>query len=165
MFFRRRQSAPTSGVDHLDALMRQTLDGADDDTVAIATACAGLLACVGFADRDYSDEERTRVRELLTRIHGVDEHAAGAIDELLAAHVRELCTVQPPRFTRVLRESGDRELRLEVLGMLIEVAAADDVITHDEVALLRQLTTALGLDQADYNRLQAAHRDKLASLR
>lgn len=165
MFFRKRELAPASGIDHLTALVRETLQGADEDTVAIATACAGLLACVGFADRDYRDEERARVRDLLARIHGVGANAARAIDELLATHVRELATVQPPRFTRVLRESGDRELRLEVLGMLLEVATADDVITHDEVSLLRQLTGALGLDQADYNRLQANHRDKLASLR
>jgi uncharacterized tellurite resistance protein B-like protein len=48
---------------------------------------------------------------------------------------------------------------------LLEVAAADHEITHNEVTVLRQLTTALGLEQADYNTAQEKHRAKLSALR
>jgi hypothetical protein len=47
----------------------------------------------------------------------------------------------------------------------LEVAAADDDISDEEVKVLRQLTTSLGLEQSDYNELQLQHRDKLAALK
>jgi hypothetical protein len=49
--------------------------------------------------------------------------------------------------------------------MLVDLAAADDCVSHEEVQLLRNTTTALGLEQSDYNGLQRKHREKLTSLR
>lgn len=165
MFFRKAAPAPQSAEEKLQALVSQTLPGADAATVQIVAACAGLLACVGFADRDYTDAERVKVRTLLTRIDGVSEEGAGKIDEFLRSNVRELATVQTPRFTRALRDLAERELRMEVLSLLMEVAAADGVVSVEEVTVMRQLTTAMGLDQQNYNAVQAAHRDKLAALK
>ena len=48
--------------------------------------------------------------------------------------------------------------------MLLDVAAADHALGNEEVVLLRQITRALGLEQADYNDLQSKHRDKLSAL-
>ena len=67
-------------------------------------------------------------------------------------------------WTRDLRELADRELRLEVLEVLIEMAVADHVLKHDEQTQLRRIAKALSLTQDDYNALQAKHRDKLSTL-
>ena len=147
------------------ATVRNVLSHADAETVQIVTACAGLLACVAFADRDYSTAEETRIHELLTTIEGITAQGASAILGTLRAHARSFSTVQAPRFCRALREHGDRDLKVHVLDLLVEVAAADHQITHNEVTVLRQLTTALGLEQADYNTAQEKHRHKLSSLR
>jgi tellurite resistance protein len=77
----------------------------------------------------------------------------------------QVSTVEVPRYCRVLRELGDRELRVEVLQVLVDVAAADGVITTRETNILRQITTALGLSQSDYNEAQDKHKDRLAALR
>ena len=69
-----------------------------------------------------------------------------------------------PRYTRLLRELGDQELRLDLLEMLVALAAADQVITSAETNVMRQITTSLGLTQRDYNAAQAKYKDRLAVL-
>jgi uncharacterized tellurite resistance protein B-like protein len=158
----------TNKLDEEQALtnvVRALLPAADAETIQIVSATAGLLACVAFADRDYSAAEETRICELLTTIEGLDAAGADAVLRSLRAHARSFSTVQAPRFCRTLRQHGDRELKLHVLDLLLEVAAADHEITHNEVTVLRQLTTALGLEQADYNAAQEKHRAKLSALR
>ena len=59
-------------------------------------------------------------------------------------------------------ELADRELRLEILQLLVDVAAADGTIRQSETNLVRGLAVALVLDQDDYNAAQAKHRDRLA---
>jgi uncharacterized tellurite resistance protein B-like protein len=145
--------------------VRTLMPEADDDTVRIVAACAGLLAAIAYADRDYSDVEERRVTDILATVQGLGESGASTVLALLRAHSLEFSTVQMPRFTRTLKELGDRELRLHVLEACLEVAAADDDISDEEVKVLRQLTTSLGLEQSDYNELQLQHRDKLAALK
>ncbi|MBK9001581.1 MAG: TerB family tellurite resistance protein [Myxococcales bacterium] len=145
--------------------IRAHMPGADEESVRVVTAIAGLLAAVAYADRDYSDVEERRVREELHRVHGMTEMGVDAIADALRRDIVGLTTVELPRSARTMVELADEELRLEVLEVLVDVAAADGDISHAETTLLRQLTTSLGLTQDDYNRAQAKHRDKLSVLR
>lgn len=137
----------------------------DADTVSIVAACAGLLACVAYADREFSRSELEKTERLLEHVSGITEGGRRAIVAALQAHVVELSSVHAVRFARTLKELGDRDLRLHVVVLLLELAAADDAISPSEVNALRQVTRALGLTQEDYNLLQARHREKLATLR
>lgn len=147
----------------LDAV-RTELRGADEETVQVVAAISGLLGAVAYADREYSAGEEARVRAELARVHGMTEAGIDAICAVLRAHVVEFSTVQAPRFARALLELADRELRVEVLETLVELAAADGAIEVAEVNVLRLLTTALGLSQDDYNAAQAKHRDRILAL-
>ena len=147
---------------------RAAADGgtrADTDTVSIVSACAGLLAGVAYADRDFSAAEATEIERQLAAVEGIGPEGTKAIVSALELHRIELANVHTIRFARTLKDLGTRDLREHVLGMLVTLAATDDTITQSEVNTLRQVTTALGLEQADYNRLQAEHRQKLGSLR
>ena len=137
----------------------------DADAVSIVAACAGLLACVAYADRELSPSELEKAERLLEDVSGITEGGRRAIVAALQAHVVELSSVHAVRFARTLKELGDRDLRLHVLVLLLELAAADDAISPSEVNTLRQVTRALGLAQEDYNLLQIRHREKLAALR
>jgi uncharacterized tellurite resistance protein B-like protein len=145
--------------------VRGELSGADAETVRIVTAVAGLLGGVAYADREYSSTEEHTVRRELERVHGLSPVGIDAIVTAVREHIVDISTVQSTRYSRTLRELGDRDLRVEVLEMLVEVAAADGALSNEEVTLLRNTAQALGLDQADYNAAQAKHRDKLQSLR
>jgi uncharacterized tellurite resistance protein B-like protein len=126
---------------------------------------AGLLGIVAYADRHYSEAEEARVRQELGRVHGMSDAGIEAICHTLRAHIVEISAVQMPRYARALRELGDDELRREVLGALIDLAAADESISLAETNLLRQITKALGLSQQDYLELQERHRQHLAAIK
>lgn len=153
------------GAEELVAVVRRELQSADEESVQVVAAIAGLLGVVAYADRDYSRAEEDRVREELSRVHGMTASGVAAISAVLREHVLEVATVQASRYCRTLRELADSELKRDVLQVLVDLAAADGEISHAEVNVLRQTAQSLGLDQSDYNAAQAAHRNKLSFLR
>ncbi len=145
--------------------VREHLPAADDATVRVVAALAGLLAAVAYADRNYSKAEEALVREVLARVHGMTPAGVEAVCGAMRRHVVEASTVQIPHCTRELRELGDAELRREVLDALVDLAAADGELATSETNLLRQIASSLGLNQADYNESQARYRERLSSLK
>jgi uncharacterized tellurite resistance protein B-like protein len=157
---------PRGGADTpLVAAVRAELAGADEDTVRIVSAIAGLLGQIAYADHRFTEPEEARIRLELGRIQGLTVAGVDAICRVLRKHIAEVAAVESPWHARSLRDLADRELRLQVLDLLVEVAAADDEICLAETNVLRHTASALGLDQDDYNRAQARHRDKLRVLR
>lgn len=137
---------------------------ADEESRRIVTAVAGLLACVAYADREYAPKEERTVRSELTRVHGLSPGGIDAVCGALKEDIEDLAQVGDQAWTRELKDLGARELRVEVLDALVEIAAADHEITLEEANYLRRLATSLGLTQSDYDALQARHRDKLTFL-
>ncbi len=162
---RSPESKAVPGAEQLLHAVRAELGEADDETIAVVTAIAGLLGAVAYADRDYSEAEEARVRAELSRVEGMAAAGVDAVCAVLRKHIVEVSTVQTPRYARVLVELADRDLKLQVLEVLVDVASADGTLAVAETNLLRQLTTALGLTQADYNAAQAKHRERLSVLR
>ena len=152
------------GAEEFENAIRSELATADAETVFVVTAIVGLLGAVAYADGVFSLDEQQRVREELSRIRGMTAQGVDTITRALINHVLEIATVQSPRYTRLLRELGDQELRLDLLEMLVALAAADQVITSAETNVMRQITTSLGLTQRDYNAAQAKYKDRLAVL-
>jgi uncharacterized tellurite resistance protein B-like protein len=159
------ETAPQSGGDALRDSIARHLPGADAETVTVVTSMAGLLGAVAYADRDYSVAEEARVRLELGRVQGMTESGIDAICAVLREHIVEISTVQIPRYARALVDLSDVELRREVLGALLDLAAADDSISVLETNMLRQITKSLGLSQNDYVELQAKHRQQLDALK
>jgi uncharacterized tellurite resistance protein B-like protein len=152
-------------VDPLESVVAEHLEGTDPATLAIVTAIAGLLMAVAYADQKVTAEEERVLRTELGRVHGLSQQGVQVICEVLAEHRVAVSTALVPRYTRALREHADEELKTEILGVLVELAAADGEISLTEVTQLRNIAHAMGLSQGAYNALQAKHRDKLSFLR
>src|SRR6185295_4122631 len=120
---------------------------------------AGLLGQVAYADHDYSAPEERTIRERLASVEGLGAAGVEAICAVLRQHIGEIAAVDGPRHARALRELADRELRLHVLELLVDLAAADDQVVVAETNVLRQTASAMGLSQDDYLVAQARHRD------
>lgn len=148
----------------LAAIVAEHLVDADEATRRVVTAVAGLLARVAYADGDYSAHEEQALRRELGRVHGLTQAGITAICALLADDIAQVVLVGDHDWTRDLREFTTSEVRLEVLDVCVEMAAADHTITYAETVQLRRIATALNLSQDDYHALQAKHRDKLAAL-
>lgn len=151
--------------ERLAQIVDQYLAHADDATRRIVTAVAGLLAKIAYADGHYSVQEEATIQKELSRVHGLSQAGVDAICGLLADQISHVALLGDHDWTRDLRELADRELRLEVLEVLVEMAVADHELKHDEQNQLRRLAKALNLTQDDYNAVQAKHRDKLSTLR
>jgi len=154
-----REEALVGGA--LRASIERELPGADAETVTVVTSITGLLGTVAYADRDYSPSEEARVRAELLRVQGMTPSGVDAICKTLREHIVEITSIETPRLARALLELADRDLRREVLGAMVELAAADEAISFTETNVLRQLTKSLGLSQADYLELQERHRQHL----
>jgi uncharacterized tellurite resistance protein B-like protein len=163
-FIKRGAAREPSAIDALVESVRAELPGADAETLEIVVAMAGLLAAVAYADRRYSDEEAHRVRAELARLHGMTDSGVDAICGLLERHAVEFSTVGVPTFCRTLVDLADRDLRIEILTVLIDLAAADGAIATSESNLLRLATRSLGLSQHDYNTAQSRHIQTLKAL-
>ena len=97
-------------------------------------------------------------------MHGLSPAGVDAICGLLADQISYVALLGDHDWTRDLRELAERELRLEVLEVLVEMAVADQVLKHEEQTQLRRIAKALSLTQDEYNAVQAKHRDKLSTL-
>lgn len=139
----------------------QKMPGQDETTIEIITAVTGLLATIAYADRTISKEESEHLEAALDRINGLSKGGAHTIAEVLHEHALRLSSSFVQRFTHVLREELPEPHRAEVLDALLNMAAADGLISLDETVSLRNITTALGLTQSHYNELQEKFRDKL----
>lgn len=159
---RDSDATPPELSEQLLAIVSAQLPEADPATVRIVAAISGLLACVAYSDRALNEAERTHLLEVLGRVHGMRVEGAEAICGLLEQHLTQLTVINPHSYTRSLRELTDREMRLEVLDVLVDIGAADGELSFSETQLLRRLTGALGLDQQDYNTAQTRHRDRLS---
>lgn len=145
--------------------VRDALGDDDDVHVRIVGSIAALLLCVAYADSDYDVREEQVLREQLERIHGLDAAGVDAIAAVLREHTALIVGAEGTSYARELLELTDEEVRLELLDVLVDLAAADDVITVAETNQLRTITKALGLGQDAYLAAQARHRDKLAVLK
>lgn len=150
--------------DRLAKIVEQYLADADEATRRIVTAVAGLLAKVAYADGEYSEREEITIRAELGRVHGLSPAGVDAICGLLADQISHVTLLGDHDWTRDLRELASRELRLEILELLVEMGVADEVLKQEEQTQLRRIAKALNLTQDDYNAIQAKHRDKLSTL-
>jgi uncharacterized tellurite resistance protein B-like protein len=134
-------------------------------TVRIVTAIAGLLACVAYADRKYTDSEHDHIRRELARIRALSVDAVEAISAILKENISDLTVTSAQGYMRDLLDLTDHETRLQVLDTLMNLAAIDDVVSTEETNFMRRAANGLGLSPHDYNAAQARFRDKLAVLK
>lgn len=159
-----RRDADPEHARLLYAAVREALGDDDDVHVRIVASVAALLLCLAYADGDYALEEEQILRDTLGRIQGLDALGVGAITRVLRQHTVTIASAEATSYARELLDLTDDDFRRQLLDVLVDVAAADSVITVAETNMMRTITRALGLPQAVYNESQSRHRDKLAVL-
>jgi uncharacterized tellurite resistance protein B-like protein len=146
------------------AVRSACLDG-DEETARIVGAVAALMLCVAHADQRFAPEEQELIRATLGRIQGLDPAGVGTILGVLREHRVSIAAREASSYARDLLELCAVDFRRELLDVLVDLAAADEVIELSEANMLRGIARALGLTQDDYNASQARHRAKLGVLK
>jgi uncharacterized tellurite resistance protein B-like protein len=164
MPFWRKKANEAEGT-ALERTIRSAMPTATEESATIVAAVAGLLLQVAYEDRPYLDSEEAHIRDELSRVDGLRAEGVDAICAVLRQHAPVIATIEAREYAKTLADRTDKEFRLGVLDMLVDVAAADDSISVVETNLIRRVADRLGLSQADVNQSQARHRDKIAALR
>lgn len=134
-----------------DAIAAQ-MNGADAKNVARVTAITGLLARVAFADRKFQKQERELVMRQLTTLNGMTESDRKVISAALTINVDTVTEAAAKRYAATLQGLGDKDLCLQVLRMLVDVAGADESMADGELWSLRGIANDMGLTSADFER-------------
>src|SRR5690606_28660406 len=91
VFFRSKKPPQEPAFD-LATVVAQCLPEADAETVYIVTSDAGLLGCIGYADRDVTERESHMVRNLLQTVQGLGALQADAILSAIERNINSIST-------------------------------------------------------------------------
>lgn len=110
-------------------------------------ALSALLVRVARADGDYAPEEIQKIDRILMSRFGVSPHEAVALRK--DAEVLESEAPDTVRFTRAIKEAVPYEERVSVIEALWKVALIDGGRDESEDALVRMVSSLLGVSDQD----------------
>jgi uncharacterized tellurite resistance protein B-like protein len=132
-----------------DLLKRLTQPAADKplpDSDA-RLALSALLVRIARADGDYAPQEVHRIDQILMSRFALSPHAVLALRK--EAEVLESEAPDTVRFTRAIKEAVPYDERVAVIEALWQVALADGARDEAEDALVRMVSSMLGVTDQD----------------
>ncbi|THH35750.1 TerB family tellurite resistance protein [Aliishimia ponticola] len=112
-------------------------------------ALTALLVRVARSDGYYAEAEKAQIDAAMSQRYGLD---GPAMEELRAqAEVLEAEAPDTVRFTRAIKDAVGYEDRLGVIEALWGVVLADGERAKEEDALLRLVSSLLGVEDMDSN--------------
>lgn len=132
-----------------DLLKRLTQPGPDRSLPAedARLALSALLVRIARADGDYAAEEVHRIDRILMERYGLSPHAVIALRK--EAEALESEAPDTVRFTRAIKDAVPYEDRVAVIEALWLVALADGARDGAEDALVRMVSSMLGVSDQD----------------
>jgi uncharacterized tellurite resistance protein B-like protein len=138
----------------------QTVSGipSDEKETKIQIATAVLFLEMAFADFEIDPQEELEITNALQTLFKLE---AGQVEYLLKeAKTRRSEAHDIYRFTNLLKEHYTRNERLRILEMLWLLIFADGRVDKYEDALIRKITTLLGLEHGDMIQAKLAMRTR-----
>jgi uncharacterized tellurite resistance protein B-like protein len=126
---------------------------------------AYVLSRVAGADLNISDAETAKMVDLVQSTGQLPEAQAIVVVEIAKSQNRLFGGTENFLVTREFREIASDEQRQELLECLFAVTAADDAITAEEEAQIRQIASELGFAQPEYLEVRLRYSDKRTALR
>ena len=145
--------------------IRQKLGRLPPERLRFLAAFGGLLGCVANRDGVISDEEETRIREVLKTVSLLSAAEADIVARIVHEQTKALVGLENHMYAREINELADPEDKIEVVSSLFAIAAADDEISPEENEELRRITKALLLTHRDFIIIRSRYRDKLSVLK
>lgn len=124
-------------------------------------AAAALLVHIISIDGVVSDDERSRLRELVSSRFELSTGEAEALID--RAHTADIEAVDLYRFTSVLRGKLDEAGRLRVIEMMWEMAFADGEVHEFEENVMWRVAELLGVPSRERVRLKQLVRNRTAN--
>jgi uncharacterized tellurite resistance protein B-like protein len=141
------------------------LDKLEPQTARFLATFAYVLSRAAGADLHISDAETTKMVELVHRLGRLPEAQAIVVVEIAKNQNRLFGGTENFLVTREFREIASDEQREQLLECLFTVSAADDAITGEEEAQMRQIASELGFSHPKYLEVRLRHSGKRTVLR
>ena len=134
-------------ADFIKRLTEPEPDDLPDEDARLALTA--LLVRIARSDNNYSDGEKERIDRINACRYGLGPGAVSALRQ----EAEELESQAPDtvRFTRAIKDAVPYEDRLSVVKAMWEVVLADGERAKEEDALLRMVTSFLGISDRDSN--------------
>ncbi len=126
---------------------------------------AWVLGRAAHADSHVSDAETRKMEEIVQLLGHLPEAQAVLVVEMARHQIRLFGGTRNFTITREFRELSTPEQRIELLGCVFAVSAADASITVVEEGEARQISRELGLTHAEFMAARAAYVDHLEALK
>jgi uncharacterized tellurite resistance protein B-like protein len=124
-------------------------------------AAAALLVHIASIDGEFDAAEKERIQQLVEARFALDPDEARKLIENAWESERE--AVDLYRFTSVLKRRLDEEGRLQVIGMLWDMAHADGSVHEFEENVVWRVAELLGVSTRDRVALRREARESLAA--
>ncbi len=141
------------------------LDRLPRDEARYIASFAYVLARVANADLDVSDEETREMERLVAGMAELSEAQTALVVQLAKHQAVNLGGTENYVVTRQFRELSTHAQRIGLLRCLFAVAAADEIVSHEEEQQISQVGVELGLTSPEVAGIRASYRDKLATLK
>jgi uncharacterized tellurite resistance protein B-like protein len=160
-----RSNAATAGDTDTVRRIVSELDKLEPDRARYLAAFAYVLSRVAGADQDISDIETARMIDLMQRVGRLPESQAIVVVEIAKSQNRLFGGTENFLVTREFRDVASDEQRTELLECLFAIAVADDAISGEEEAQMRQIASELGFAHPEYLQVRLKYSDKRTVLR
>jgi uncharacterized tellurite resistance protein B-like protein len=110
-------------------------------------AMAALLVRVAKSDGDYDSQEQAQIDQILSQRYALDPTATAALRQ--DGETLEQEAPDTVRFTRALKEAVAYDDRQAIVQSMWSVALADDQRDATEDALIRMVSSLLGVSDVD----------------
>jgi uncharacterized tellurite resistance protein B-like protein len=144
----------------VDALERQ-----EPGAARYIARFAYVLGRVAHADHEVSAEETRVMERLVMERGGLPEEQAILVVQIAKSQNALFGATEDYLVTREFARSATREQKLALLDCCFAVSAADQDVSGEEEATLRQIASELGLEQTDLAAARSAYRQYLAVLK
>jgi hypothetical protein len=152
-FFKK---APKASGTALEQTIKRHLRDVDDDGLHGVAAVAGLVMRVAMEDDEFAAEEENLVRGKLLEIGSLGEAGARAVLDVMRTHAKTIAEVEAADYARWLADKRDRDFRLAVLQLLVDVAQAHEGIAARELDALGRVALEMKLEADDLAKLLPA---------
>lgn len=162
-FLRHKDRALAPSEDGSTAAVRKIvreLEAMAPDRARFVAAFAYLLGRVAHADFDISDQETRKMESIVRRFGELPEDQAILVVEIAKSQNRLFGGTENFQVAREFRRLATRDQRRELLNCLFAVSAADDSISGEEEAQVRQIAEELDLSHREYVEVRSAYNEK-----
>jgi uncharacterized tellurite resistance protein B-like protein len=137
---------------NLDLLMKELRRALPDDESVVIRYMAivvVLLGKVAWADGRFSEKEEATLRSLLTHVDRIAPSGVEAVCAVLRGMPPQMSAEETELCFRELKALCDGRERMEVIRLLIRLAAADGALSDSEHTELKAIADELGVTEEE----------------